>query len=69
MSKITVVNNITLDGVMQAPACPDEDPRGGFTHGGWGIPYQDSVIAQKMGATYVASRTLKEPFPATYQAV
>ncbi len=27
MGKITVVNNITLDGVMQAPARPDEDPR------------------------------------------
>jgi dihydrofolate reductase len=50
MGKITIVNNITLDGVMQAPARPDEDPRGGFTHGGWAIPYQDSVIAQKMGA-------------------
>jgi dihydrofolate reductase len=50
MGKITVVNNITLDGVMQAPARPDEDPRGGFARGGWAIPYQDSVIAQKMGA-------------------
>jgi dihydrofolate reductase len=49
MGKITVVNNITLDGVMQAPARPDEDPRGGFAHGGWAIPYQDSVIAGKMG--------------------
>ena len=49
MGKITVVNNITLDGVMQAPARPDEDTRGGFTHGGWAGPYQDSVIAQKMG--------------------
>lgn len=49
MGKITVVNNVTLDGVMQAPARPDEDTRGGFAHGGWGIPYQDSVMAQKMG--------------------
>jgi dihydrofolate reductase len=50
MGKITVVNNITFDGVMQAPARPDEDPRGGFAHGGWAVPYQDSVITQKMGA-------------------
>lgn len=50
MGKITVVNNITLDGVMQAPARPDEDPRGGFAHGGWAIPFQDSVIGAKMGA-------------------
>lgn len=49
MGKITVVNNVTLDGVMQAPARPDEDTRGGFTHGGWAIPYQDAVLAEKMG--------------------
>jgi dihydrofolate reductase len=49
MGKITVVNNVTLDGVMQAPARPDEDTRGGFTQGGWAIPYQDSVLAKKMG--------------------
>jgi dihydrofolate reductase len=50
MGKITVVNNVTLDGVMQAPARPDEDTRGGFAHGGWAIPYQDPVLARKMGA-------------------
>jgi dihydrofolate reductase len=49
MGKITVVNNVTLDGVMQAPARPDEDTRGGFTHGGWAMPYQDAVLAKKMG--------------------
>jgi dihydrofolate reductase len=49
MGKITVVNNVTLDGVMQAPARPDEDTRGGFAHGGWAISYQDSVLAKKMG--------------------
>jgi dihydrofolate reductase len=50
MGKITVVNNVTLDGVMQAPARPDEDTRGGFEHGGWAVSYQDSVIAKQMGA-------------------
>jgi dihydrofolate reductase len=49
MGKIMVVNNITLDGVMQSPGGPDEDTRGGFTHGGWGQLFQDSVIAKKMG--------------------
>ena len=31
--------NITLDGVIQAPGRADEDPRGGFKHGGWAAPY------------------------------
>ena len=39
MSKIIVFTNLTLDGVMQAPARPDEDLRGGFEHGGWAAPY------------------------------
>ncbi len=41
MSKIVVFNSITLDGVMQAPARPDEDTRGGFEYGGWAVPYAD----------------------------
>jgi dihydrofolate reductase len=48
MSKVVVTNNVTLDGVMQAPARPDEDTRGGFTHGGWAIPYNDAVMASVM---------------------
>lgn len=39
MRRIVVCTNLTLDGVMQAPARPDEDPRGGFAHGGWATPY------------------------------
>ena len=49
MHKISVVNNLTLDGVMQSPAAPNEDTRGGFKHGGWAIPYNDEVKAKKMG--------------------
>ena len=49
MGKVVVVNNVTLDGVMQAPARPDEDTRGGFTHGGWAIPYNDAIMGQMMG--------------------
>lgn len=49
MGKITVINNISLDGVMQGPARPDEDTRGGFTQGSWTMPYQDAVIGQKVG--------------------
>jgi len=39
MRKVVVCTNVTLDGVMQSPARPDEDPRNGFEHGGWGAPY------------------------------
>jgi dihydrofolate reductase len=39
MSKVVVLTNLTLDGVMQGPARPDEDRRGGFEHGGWAAPY------------------------------
>ncbi len=49
MARIVAVENVTLDGVMQAPARPDEDQRSGFRHGGWGIPYSDSVSAAEMG--------------------
>ncbi len=46
MSKIIVFNNVTLDGVMQAPARPDEDVRGGFPYGGWATPYADPEIGR-----------------------
>jgi dihydrofolate reductase len=49
MRRVMVVNNLTLDGVMQAPGRPDEDRRGGFEHGGWAMPYNDAVKGQTMG--------------------
>ena len=48
MSRIVVLENLSLDGVMQAPGRKDEDTRGGFAHGGWAMPYQDSVLFGRM---------------------
>jgi len=70
MGRIMVVNNVTLDGVMQAPARPDEDPRDGFQHGGWGLPYNDSVkgkvmaegMAKSRGALLFGRRTYEDFF-------
>lgn len=50
MRKVMVFNHLTLDGVMQAPGAPSEDPRGGFEHGGWSAPYGDAVLWEKTGA-------------------
>ncbi len=50
--RLVVINHITLDGVMQAPARPDEDTRGDFSHGGWAIPRNDEVdevMAEALG--------------------
>ena len=49
MRKLVVLQNVTLDGVMQAPGGQDEDRRGGFEHGGWSGPYNDDVKMQVMG--------------------
>jgi dihydrofolate reductase len=48
MSRIVAVENLSLDGVMQAPGRADEDLRGGFEHGGWAMPYNDSVKGRIM---------------------
>ena len=58
MSKLVVVNNLTLDGVMQAPGRPDEDTRDGFTQGGWAVPYADEVSAQIMGRNMGQTRAI-----------
>jgi dihydrofolate reductase len=50
MSRVTVTNNVSLDGVMQAPGRPDEDVRGGFQRGGWALPYNDEVMGRRMAA-------------------
>ena len=49
MRKITTILSISMDGVIQAPGRPDEDTRGGFDRGGWAVPYNDEIMAQRMG--------------------
>src|SRR5438552_4471439 len=49
MADIQVFMSVSLDGVMQAPARPDEDTRGGFSRGGWAARYADPVMWEGMG--------------------
>jgi dihydrofolate reductase len=44
--KLTVQTFLTLDGVMQAPGGPEEDPRGAFAHGGWQAPFPDPTAGE-----------------------
>jgi dihydrofolate reductase len=46
MRPIIAITQVTLDGVMQAPGGPAEDPRNGFTHGGWAMPFVDDAAHQ-----------------------
>jgi dihydrofolate reductase len=42
--RIRILEYVSLDGVVQAPGGPDEDPEGGFAHGGWSAPFDDPVV-------------------------
>jgi dihydrofolate reductase len=55
MTRVVVINHVTLDGVMQAPGRPEEDRRGGFDHGGWAMPRSDEVVNTALGARLAGS--------------
>src|SRR5512136_354685 len=56
MRKLIVLSLITLDGVMQAPGGPEEDPTGGFKYGGWVAGYFDDFLGK------VINRQMSKPF-------
>ena len=49
MRELIVNTFVTLDGVMQAPGGPEEDPESGFEHGGWSFGYWDEQMQNRMG--------------------
>jgi dihydrofolate reductase len=51
MRKIIAITQVSLDGVMQAPGGPEEDPSNGFTHGGWAMPFVDDALRHVIDET------------------
>jgi dihydrofolate reductase len=51
MRKLIVNTFMSLDGVMQAPGGPEEDPTGGFTLGGWAANFFDDEMMDQMAAS------------------
>jgi dihydrofolate reductase len=52
MRKIIAATFVSLDGVMQAPGGPEEDPTGGFRFGGWNVPYFDEALGATLGEVF-----------------
>jgi dihydrofolate reductase len=51
MRKIIAITQVTLDGIMQGPGGPEEDPRNGFTQGGWAMPFVDEAAKRVIDET------------------
>jgi dihydrofolate reductase len=47
MRKVIINEFLSLDGVAQAPGGLEEDPSGGFAHGGWHMRYMDDEAAMQ----------------------
>src|SRR5215475_3316230 len=52
MRQIIVGAQVSMDGVMQAPGGPTEDPTKGFTFGGWAMPYFDQVFGEELDRVF-----------------
>ena len=58
MRKVIASAFVSLDGVMQAPGGPAEDPTGGFRFGGWTAPYFDDSLGGVMGEMFARPLSL-----------
>ncbi|MGA6925595.1 MAG: dihydrofolate reductase family protein [Desulfosarcina sp.] len=56
MRKVIVSAFVSIDGIMQAPGGPEEDPTMGFNHGGWVVPLMDDVFGEEV------DKIFSEPF-------
>lgn len=52
MRRVLCAAFVSLDGIMQAPGGPEEDPTGGFAHGGWTYPHWDEMMGGAMGESF-----------------
>ena len=52
MRKVVVGAFLSLDDIMQSPGGPNEDPVGGFKHGGWVVPYFDETVGNSVGEMF-----------------
>ena len=63
MRKIIAITQLTLDGVMQAPGGPEEDPSNGFTHGGWFMSFGDEILMKVLVPLALAVATSVDRLP------